>query len=380
MKYKLTEWSIKNLIELIDKDRICLNPPYQRNPIWTKKAQRLLINTIKSNQPIPNFFLLKKDSNNYEMVDGQQRARTIVGYWREGFDDSQGVLFNDAFKSDPKNKKSIDDFLKYILSITIIEAIDKNESIEEYYALVNSSGLRLNRPELKKAEYYNTNFLRLISDLADFKLFRKLYLFTPGSVNRMNDIDFVSELVALIKYGTSDKKDKVDSLFENDITDQEYKSLSISFKKIIGHFKRFDSIVPLKLTRFRQKNDFYSLFTFILNNPKLEEEYLDYGYNLLLKLSKYIRPSQEDCDPLMNYALNCVTQSNSKQARDNRNSFLVDLLLNEKSTPNKTQKSMMKFLKMKNTDTYTSKPYLTLDIKSIHDLDYLGQEEIPFEE
>ena len=34
----------------------------------------------------------------------------------------------------------------------------------------------------------------------------------------MNDVDFVSELIALIKFGISDKKEKVDQLYEDDIT------------------------------------------------------------------------------------------------------------------------------------------------------------------
>jgi len=45
-------------------------------------------------------------------------------------------------------------FLEYKLSITIVTEVHGNESIEEYYALLNSSGLRLNRPELKKAELF----------------------------------------------------------------------------------------------------------------------------------------------------------------------------------------------------------------------------------
>lgn len=367
MKYKLKKWLIKDLIELIDEEQICLNPPYQRNPIWTKKAQRLLINTIKSSQPIPNFFLLKRSEDNYEMVDGQQRARTIVGYWRGFFDDNNGVLFDKTFKSDTKNKKAVKAFLTYPLSITMIEEIGDDESIEEYYALVNSSGLRLNRPELKKAEYFKTNFLRLITDLADYPDFRDLRLFTSVSMNRMNDVDFVSELVAILKHGISDKKEKVDLLFEDDISDEEVNSLSSSFKMVIKHFKRFDSIVPLNRTRFRQKNDFYSFFAFMSTNLDLKAESLDYSYRLLLKLSKYIRPSQEDCDPLMNYAYNCVTQSNSKQARLSRHAFFVELLLNKKTTPNKTQKAILEFFKMNQTDLIQLGTYTTLKVEAVHD-------------
>ena len=367
MEYEIEKWPIHKLIAIFDKGQIALNPPYQRNPIWSLKAQRKLINSIKTNKPIPNFFLLAKGKKKFEMVDGQQRARTIIGYWKGHFADTNKNIFDDVFRDDPSNEKEIRQYLDYDLNVTIITKIQKNESIEEFYALVNSSGLRLNRPELKKAEYYSTNFLHLINNLAENPDFQALQIFSRASINRMNNIDFVSELIALINYGISEKKEKVDELFEKDINEKKYKSLQKEFIKIIRHFKRFNLIFPLVKTRYSQKNDFYSLFYFMLKYQELQENHLDYYYKLLLKLARYTKPSQEECDPLMNYALNCVTQSNSKHARRRRHEFLVELLLNEDKKPNKTQVDIINFLNMKKTDIKQISIYTTLNIKAIRD-------------
>ncbi len=35
MNYHITKWKIKDLIELYEEKRIRLNPPYQRNEIWS---------------------------------------------------------------------------------------------------------------------------------------------------------------------------------------------------------------------------------------------------------------------------------------------------------------------------------------------------------
>lgn len=370
MKYKIKIWLIRQLVDIYENDKLLLNPPYQRNPIWSLRAQKMLIKTIKSGQPIPNFFLLKKDGGSYEMVDGQQRARTIISYLRGDFSDFNGIIFNQ--EDDVEQGR----FLAYPLSVTIISDITETDSIEAFYSLVNSSGLRLNRPELKKAEYFRTNFLRLITTLADHLDFLDLKLFPASSVNRMNNVDFVSELVALIVHGVSDKKEKVDDLFENDISDKDYQALKNEFLQIVSRFKRFDVVYPINKTRFRQKNDFYSLFAFILTNPQLKEADLIYFYKLLLKISPYIRPSQEDCDPLMNYALNCVTQSNSKRAREQRHLFLINLLLNTSKEPNDTQKEIIRFFKMSNSDIVRISDYTTLSIDAIHD-PYQG--ELPLE-
>lgn len=367
MKYEIEKWTIQKLIEIYEKDLLILNPPYQRNPIWSLNAQKMLIDTIKKTKPMPNFFLLKKGHDNFEMVDGQQRARTILGYWHGDFADENDIVFDKQFMKDSKNRRDIEQFSNYSLAVTIITDLKEAEPIEAFYSLVNSSGLRLNRPELKKAEFYNTTFLRLITYLAEYPVFRDLRLFTPVSMDRMNNVDFVSELIAFMKFSFSDKKERVDELFENDISNKEYQRLKKEFIKIIDHFNGFNSIYPLNRTRFRQKNDFYSLFAFIAIYPQLEADSLDYFFTLLLKLAPYIRPSQEECDPLMNYALNCVTQSNSKSARENRHAFLVNLLLNEKNNPNGLQKAIMTFFKMRTSDLVCIQNYFTLSTEAIHD-------------
>ena len=77
MKYSNLEWTIGELINLIESQKINLRPPYQRNFIWSSKDQILLIDSIRKGYPLPNFFILKNKDNTFEMVDGQQRAITI---------------------------------------------------------------------------------------------------------------------------------------------------------------------------------------------------------------------------------------------------------------------------------------------------------------
>jgi uncharacterized protein with ParB-like and HNH nuclease domain len=84
MKFKIEEWTVSVLIDLYKKGKLLLDPPYQRNFIWTKRDQESLIDSILNKSfPLPSFFLLKKDGNTYEMVDGQQRTRTIINYYQK---------------------------------------------------------------------------------------------------------------------------------------------------------------------------------------------------------------------------------------------------------------------------------------------------------
>lgn len=357
MDYRYETWSIGTLIKRYEEGLINLNPDYQRNWIWTKMAQKRLIDTIKHKQPIPNFFLRQLDKDHYEIVDGQQRARTIIGYVK-------GVVTDLGGQGYDKDG----DFLRYPLNIALITRILSSESIERFYALVNSTGLRVNRQEVRKAQYYESKFLELITDLASTAEFAGLNLLTETTKKRMNDIEFVSELVANLKFGIFDKKDKVDSMYEDSIFGSgEIEVLRSRFIAIMKYFAEFNEYYPIQDTRYKQRNDFYSFFDFInsiISEGDLTETLL-YYYKLLVEIGPYIKPSQEKCEPFKDYALHCVSQSNSKNARSERKKILEAIFLNDDTHPNDIQKSILKFFKMKITDVIAKSGKLTVDLDTL---------------
>jgi len=362
MKFEQLVWPINKFLKIYNDKKINLSPSYQRNPIWTAKAQKQLIGTIKKNQPIPNFFLKTNGSDGFEMVDGQQRARTILGYINSNFSDLDGMLFEDL----EDEFQSV--FLDYPLSISLITELSEDESIEEFYSLVNSSGLRLNRPELKKAEFYDTLFLKLVNDVADNENFIKLDLFSSTTVNRMNDIEFVSELIALLKFGIFEKKAKVDYLYKHDLKQDDYDHLKNRFIEIVQLICQIDALYPLNKTRYRQKNDFYSLFHFInslIEENKKNVEDLKYYYRILIEIAPHIKPTQEKCNVLKEYALNCVSQSNSEIARTKRADFFNSLFLNPENNANVVQKQLLDFYEVKDPQLFEISGSWTINVDSL---------------
>jgi hypothetical protein len=368
MKYDIETWKISDLLKVYDDKRLDLSPPYQRNEVWTAKAQQKLLESILTGKPIPSFFLLRKGGDSFEMIDGQQRARTIIGYSKGLVVDHENFTFGQRIEKAPSRRSASAAFLGYRLSVTIVTEIHDNESIEDYYALLNSSGLRLNRPELKKAEYFTTHFLKLVMECAQNETLQSLRLFTESSAARMNDVDFVSELIALIKFGISDKKEKVDQLYEDDITQGEFRALKSEFKNILEVFGRCNLVTPIIRTRYRQKNDFYSLFyLFHTIIREVEAPTIETLYRVLVKVGPHIRPSQTECEPLKEYAFNCVTQSNSKAARQARHGILTDLLLNENRKPTAAQEAVLDYFHLKASDLLKVEKYYTLNPTSLRD-------------
>ncbi len=355
MRFTVTKWTIKKLYTVFKSGKLDLSPPYQRNFIWSTEDQQTLIDSINRRIPIPNFFILEKGKGQYEMVDGQQRSRTIISFINQVFKDFQGRHYSE---------KSHSNFFNFSFPLTVIHDTE-GESIEKFYALVNKTGIHLNKPEVRKADFYSTKLLTLVNEIAESKKFVGLKLFTYATLKRMNDKEFISELLVLIKDGHVDKKGHLDEYFKNDITDDLHIELKRRFNYVIDKINVLNTIYPINKTRYKQRNDFYTLFDFILNYSPYDELELIHFYRLLVLIGSDIKPTQEKCEPLREYARNCVTQSNSKTARENRLLFFQLLLTNTVNKPNKVQEQIMEFYGFKDKKLMNINTFFTLSIKSI---------------
>jgi len=349
MTYEIQQWTIKDLLELYTNKSLSLNPPYQRNAIWNKKAQRQLIESIKAGFPIPTFFILQNNDGKYEMVDGQQRTRALLAFKHTPeLDDS----------SDEDFKKSR--FDNYLISVTLINDLLPGEYIEEFYDLVNSQGLRLNRPETIKAKYFSTRFLELVEKITKMKEFQLLEIVPVNSQKRMQDRDLVEELVALSIHGISDKKNLVDKIYEVDIDKNQVKATYDKFVAILKILNDFNTIRPLKDTRFRQRNDIYTLVAILSNRLSEKKPVLSNFYKALLAIEPGIKPSRGGCLPLASYAFACISQSNSSAARFERSRILNELIFNDTNAISESQQELINYYELTETALYKISTFLSI--------------------
>src|SRR5436189_831375 len=81
---------IQDLINWRQHDELDLEPWYQRRSVWTNPQKSYLINTLLEQNPIPTLYFrhavdLEQDKSLREVVDGQQRIRSILDYVGDGF-------------------------------------------------------------------------------------------------------------------------------------------------------------------------------------------------------------------------------------------------------------------------------------------------------
>lgn len=345
MEYSFKEFTINDLVALIDKESINLNPDYQRNYIWTPNDQKFLVDTIIKGYPLPSFFVYLDKNGKYEMVDGQQRSKTIYRFVKGQITSSKltGIkLFKDF---DPN------EILSYRLPFIVIENLAPTDNLRDFYVLINKKGVHLNVPEVHKSEHFDKLFLKLADEVLDYQNLIELNLFTEISIKRMNDRAYVEELLGYLKLGIKEKKKVVENIYKEDISQNEYVELREKFYGIIDRIAILNTIKPIRNTRYKQKNDFFTLFSFINENLDASQDLLNYQYQILLILDRtdedgkqFIRPTNEDCDALKDYATHCVSQSNSTNARESRLLFFNSVLKNTDINKNDILIDVVNFL------------------------------------
>jgi len=96
-KYKLnkpepTSMTIEDILKMIKKSRFMIRPEYQRSEVSNKKKSSYLIESIMLGIKIPPIFVFKREDKVYEVVDGQQRLLSIIGFLGEEYLDETGEV------------------------------------------------------------------------------------------------------------------------------------------------------------------------------------------------------------------------------------------------------------------------------------------------
>lgn len=334
MEYSFATWIIRDLLKMHTQNLINLHPSYQRNFIWGKKDQTLLVDSINNNFPMPNFFIRDMRDGTFEMIDGQQRATTILKYIKNEFTDSNRHKFSDI-----DNNK----FLDYKLNVVLVYESDV-KVIEQFFYLVNKRGVHLNPAEINHAYYHDSSFMNIVNRVLEEQDLVDLDIFSDKVVARMNDSSLIEELVAYLISGITDKRLEVDRLHNSTISPENQEKYYQRFCEVLNKLSTLNSLIPINQTRYKQRNDFYTLFCFIDQHIDEPEDLLAIQYKLLVFLSKneLISPSSE-CDCLKEYAIHCVSQSNSSNARKERLAFFNTILHNT-DVDDKTVRSLRSYL------------------------------------
>lgn len=278
-KISRTEYKISDFISWKREGTLILNPNFQRRHVWKKGAKSYFLDTIIRGLPVPVIFIrdlptdLETLKSKREVVDGQQRLRTLISFIApELIEDFKPEV--DDFKimgihhPDLKNAKFglMPDYIQkrildYRLTVHTFPTDTDDREIYDIFARINATGVSLNGQELRNAKWYG-EFKTLVYQLALKQLnkWKSWSIFTHNDIARMKEVELTSELLILIIQGiTQMTKKTIDDIYKKyDDKLPGYNEIKNRFQNIFDLIEDRMSIEAISL--FKNKTTFYCLF------------------------------------------------------------------------------------------------------------------------
>jgi len=175
MQINKKPWSISSVCGY--KSRVDTNPDFQRPAVWSLGQKQLLIDTILRGYDIPKLYWRKtsKSPEKYEVVDGQQRLRTIFEFHAGEFalpkdaDDIDGVVVAKLKYEDLPEDLRLR-FDNYDLDVIVLSDTSEDEVREMFLRLQNGTTLKAQ----EKRNAMPGKMRTFIKDLAEHPFFTRV--------------------------------------------------------------------------------------------------------------------------------------------------------------------------------------------------------------
>lgn len=300
-----TDWTMGTIVDLINRDKIDLNPEMQRREVWDNKKKSKLIESIILNIPIPQIILAEKKEKKgtYMVIDGKQRLLSIVQFLNsmssyennksatltiqdlEVIPSLNGKTANSIYEENTDALDYIDSFENQTIRTIIIKNWDDVEILYTVFNRLNTGTVALSAQELRMT-LYPGNFMNFAIEHSSSKKILKLLKVQEADA-RMRDVELVIRYYSF-KLFLNEYAGKLKSFFdftvdqlnekwntEEGLIKTEFVNLEDSIilcEKIFNEdaFKVYD--VENKVYKRQFNKSAYDLLTYFLSHEEVRNE------------------------------------------------------------------------------------------------------------
>ncbi len=255
-------YSISDFISWQKNKTLVLSPDFQRRVVWSPSAKSFLIDTVIRGFPMPVIFLREQKTNLKdlktikEVVDGQQRLRTILSYINPGLlsdyneeRDYFEIKSNHNRELAKKKFNELDedirrDILEYKFGVHILPSGIEDRDVLQIFSRMNASGVKLNNQEIRNA-IYTGPFKTTAYELAfeQVERWKKWKVFNSNNIARMLEVELVSELmIVMLTQGVVGKNQSNIESFYKKYEEVEFnagKEISRRFRNVMDTIEDF---------------------------------------------------------------------------------------------------------------------------------------------
>lgn len=255
---------VQDLLNAHTRGELNVSPWYQRRNVWSTAHKAYLINSIFTKMPVPTIYLrhtldLERERTVKEVVDGQQRTRSILEYRNDEFtarhpDHSRRVRYSEL--SSAQREKFL---MAKIPTAQLIGADDAD--VIEIFGRLNAVSKTLNAQE-KRAAQYSGEFHQfcLKQSVRHLPIWRDRNIFSAAAISRMSEVQFIADLSISMVYGIADFSAlRITNAYKNwDEDFPEQGELSARFERVFNYIAEM-RIEAIRDTIFSRSPLFYSL-------------------------------------------------------------------------------------------------------------------------
>lgn len=209
------DFDVEGLVRRLNDNDIEI-PEFQRRFVWTQERASRFIESLLVGLPVPGIFLYREvDSESLQVIDGQQRLRTLQAFFRgkaafgsstEKKFDIQGKGIESKFigltydRLEEKYRRKLHNSIIHATVIRQTTPDDGDSSKYFVFERLNTEASQLSGQEIRAA-IYQGQFNDLIRELNLIQSWRVLFGRTPNPDKRKRDEELILRFFALYVTG-----------------------------------------------------------------------------------------------------------------------------------------------------------------------------------
>lgn len=266
-KFQPQIYRINDVLSWSERKELILSPKFQRRTVWSPRGKSYLIDSILKGFPIPPFFirekiLVRERKTVREVVDGQQRLRTILEFVSDGF--SVMKIHNDevaGLKYSQLPEELQQTILSYPLSVNTLIGTD-DSTVFDIFSRLNAYSVPLNDQEKLNALYVGV-FKQFIDKLSKNQLiyWEENKIISKSQIGRMKEVEFTAELICAMLFGLQNGKKIIRDTYKK--YDDEFSNSELIDERFAQTLEECKILLDDNIQEFEFKRMplFYSLFT-----------------------------------------------------------------------------------------------------------------------
>lgn len=188
--------SVQDIIDMITRGDIILNPEYQRKYVWNNKQASLFVESILLNVPLPIIYVAEEDDGKWSIIDGLQRVNSLRRFFSNEFKLTQLEVLKELKTTYSKLNPTAQRVLRNGSMRFILIFKDSHPEIKyDIFMRLNRGAIKLSEQELRNC-LYRGNFNDLLKTLAQNKQFLKI-LKLKEPHRRMKDVEMILRFFAV---------------------------------------------------------------------------------------------------------------------------------------------------------------------------------------